>query len=93
MAGRLANKVAIVTGAGSIGPGWGNGKATAVLYAREGAKVVTSDINAEAARDTARIITDEGGEATLSFKRSPIPYVSRSWSSSPASLASSSAFM
>ena len=34
---KLKDKVAIVTGAGSIGPGWGNGKAAAVLFAREGA--------------------------------------------------------
>ena len=40
MADRLKGKVAIVTGAGSAGPGWGNGKASAVLYAREGAKSV-----------------------------------------------------
>ena len=39
MAGRLQDKVAIVVGAGSSGPGWGNGKATAALFAREGAKV------------------------------------------------------
>jgi len=37
MGERLKNRVAIVTGAGSVGPGWGNGKATAVLFAREGA--------------------------------------------------------
>ena len=37
---RLENKVAIVFGAGSVGPGWGNGKATATLFAREGATVV-----------------------------------------------------
>src|SRR3546814_7768747 len=37
--GRLDGKVAIVTGAGSIGPGWGNGKATAVLFGRQGARV------------------------------------------------------
>ena len=42
MPGRLADKVAIITGAGSIGPGWGNGKATAVLFAREGAKVLAA---------------------------------------------------
>jgi len=36
---RLDGKVAIVTGAGSAGPGWGNGKATAVLMARQGASV------------------------------------------------------
>lgn len=45
MGERLKNKVAIVTGAGSAGPGWGNGKATAVLFAREGAKVFATDIN------------------------------------------------
>lgn len=39
MAGRLQSKVALIVGAGSIGPGWGNGKAAAVLFAREGAKV------------------------------------------------------
>ena len=38
----LKGKVAIVTGAGSVGPGWGNGKATAVLLARQGAKVSQS---------------------------------------------------
>ncbi len=37
---RLEGKVAIVTGAGSRGPGIGNGKATAILFAREGAQVV-----------------------------------------------------
>jgi NAD(P)-dependent dehydrogenase (short-subunit alcohol dehydrogenase family) len=36
MGDRLKDKVALVTGAGSSGPGWGNGKATAVLLAREG---------------------------------------------------------
>ena len=40
MAGRLKGKVAIVTGAASVGPGLGNGKATAMLFAREGAKVL-----------------------------------------------------
>ena len=42
----LTEKVAIVTGAGSVGPGWGNGKATAVLLARQGAHVFLVDINA-----------------------------------------------
>ena len=36
---RMENKIVLVSGAGSIGPGWGNGKACSVLYAREGAKV------------------------------------------------------
>ena len=63
MAGRLAGKVAIVTGAGSSGPGWGNGKAAAALFAREGARVCCLDINLAAAKETAGIIADEGGEA------------------------------
>ena len=58
---RLKDKVAIVTGAGSVGPGWGNGKATAVLFAREGARIAAVDINVEAARETAEIIESEGG--------------------------------
>ena len=63
MTGRLSGKVAIVAGAGSIGPGWGNGKATATIFAREGAKVVCADINRDAAEETAGIIRNEGGEA------------------------------
>lgn len=63
MADRLQGKVALVVGAGSIGPGWGNGKATAVLFAREGAKVMCADINLAAAQETAEIIRGEGGEA------------------------------
>jgi NAD(P)-dependent dehydrogenase (short-subunit alcohol dehydrogenase family) len=61
---RLENKVALVVGAGSIRPGMGNGKATAILFAREGAKVVAADINLEAAEETVNIIRGEGGEAT-----------------------------
>lgn len=64
MGKRVDGKVAIVTGAGSIAPGWGNGKAAAVLYAREGAKVFAVDINIEAARETKSIIDEEGGECT-----------------------------
>lgn len=63
MADRLAGKVALVVGAGSSGPGWGNGKATAALFAREGAKVMCVDRNADAAAETASIIESEGGEA------------------------------
>jgi NAD(P)-dependent dehydrogenase (short-subunit alcohol dehydrogenase family) len=66
MAGRLEGKVAMVTGAGSSGPGWGNGKATAVLFAREGAKVYAVDINLEAALETQNIILNEGGECKVS---------------------------
>src|SRR6266850_4320045 len=52
MGDRLKKKVALVSGAGSSGPGWGNGKATAVLFAREGAKVLAADINLDAAHET-----------------------------------------
>lgn len=62
MGERLKDRVAVVTGAGSIGPGWGNGKAAAVLFAREGAKVLAVDINEAAARETADIINGEGGQ-------------------------------
>jgi NAD(P)-dependent dehydrogenase (short-subunit alcohol dehydrogenase family) len=61
---RLKNKVAILFGAGSVGPGWGNGKATAVLFARNGAHVACVDINLEAAKETVGIIREEGGAAT-----------------------------
>lgn len=61
MGERLKDKVVFVTGAGSIGPGWGNGKAAAVQFAREGAKVFASDISREAVEETAQIIRDEGG--------------------------------
>ena len=60
---KLAGRTALVFGAGSAGPGWGNGKAAAVLYAREGARVVAVDLNEAAAAETQAIITDEGGTA------------------------------
>ncbi len=63
MAGRLATKVAIVTGAGSRGPGLGNGKATAILFAREGARVLCVDLVKERADETLGLIRAEGGEA------------------------------
>ncbi len=63
MSKRLNNKVAIVFGAGSVGEGWGNGKATATLFAREGARVVCVDIKPEAAAETVGIITGEDGNA------------------------------
>ena len=65
MTGRLAGKIAVVTGAGSVGPGWGNGKATAVLYAREGAHVVAVDRDKAAARETAAIVLSEGGTCSV----------------------------
>lgn len=58
---RLDGKVAFVSGAGSIGDGWGNGKATAVLLARQGARVFGTDVRESAAAETGRIIREEGG--------------------------------
>ena len=60
---RLKGKVALVTGAGSSGEGWGNGKAAAVLFAREGAQVFAVDIRSSAAEQTKRVIDEEGGMA------------------------------
>ena len=62
---RLENKVAIVTGAGSRGPGIGNGKATAILFAREGAKVLLVGRILEHVQETLEIINSEGGKASV----------------------------
>ena len=61
MGDRLRDRAAIVTGAGSVGPGVGNGKAAAVLFAREGAHVMAVDSNPKAAEETKRLIEEEGG--------------------------------
>lgn len=50
--GRLANKVAIIMGAGCVGPGWGNGRAIAVRFAQEGATVIAVDKNPESLPET-----------------------------------------
>jgi len=67
--GRLAGRVAFVTGIGSVGPGWGNGKAIAALYAREGAKVFGVDINPDAAEEACAAIraisAADGGECAV----------------------------
>jgi NAD(P)-dependent dehydrogenase (short-subunit alcohol dehydrogenase family) len=63
MANRLAGKIAIVAGAGSRGPGLGNGKAAAMLFAREGARVLCVDVAKERADETVGLIRAEGGEA------------------------------
>lgn len=62
---KLEGRTAVVIGAGSSGPGWGNGKATAVLLAREGAEVLCVDVNEEAAQETAELIRSEGGSAMV----------------------------
>lgn len=60
MGGRLSDRIAVVFGAGSVGAGWGNGKAAAVQFAREGAHVVAIDLKREAAEETCGIIAAEG---------------------------------
>lgn len=65
MTARLKDRIAIVTGAGSSGPGWGNGKATSVLFAREGAKVFAVDRVLSAAEETEAAITSENGTCAI----------------------------
>lgn len=60
---RLSGKVAIVTGAGSSGPGYGTGKASAIAFAREGARIVLFDRDEDSVRQTEKIIRAEDGEA------------------------------
>lgn len=61
---RLANKIAIVTGAGQTpGETIGNGRATAMLFAREGAKVMLVDRDLASAEETRTQVESEGGEA------------------------------
>ncbi len=62
---RLDGKVAIVTGAGSSGPGYGTGKATAILFAREGAEVLLVDREVDRAEETGTIISGFGGNASV----------------------------
>jgi NAD(P)-dependent dehydrogenase (short-subunit alcohol dehydrogenase family) len=62
--GRLDGKVILVFGAGSVGEGWGNGKATCVAYAREGATMIAVDRDKSAAQATASIIETLGGKAS-----------------------------
>ena len=64
MGERLHDKVAIVVGAGSTpGETMGNGRATAILFAREGARVLLVDRDGDSAEETRRMIAGEGGEA------------------------------
>src|SRR5229473_2612495 len=58
MAGRLQNKIALITGAGM-----GMGREAAVLFAREGARVVVGDLNGQAAAETVELVKRAGGEA------------------------------
>src|SRR5258708_37490554 len=65
MAGRRKGKGAVVTGAAPRGEGVGSGRATALMFAREGSKVVLVNRSAERADKLARQIKDEGGEAAV----------------------------
>jgi NAD(P)-dependent dehydrogenase (short-subunit alcohol dehydrogenase family) len=60
MPGRVEGKVALVMGAGCVGPGWGNGRAAAVLFAREGAKVFAVDKNQDAMTETVARVGNDG---------------------------------
>jgi NAD(P)-dependent dehydrogenase (short-subunit alcohol dehydrogenase family) len=65
VAGRLQDRIAIVTGAGSVGPGWGNGRATAVRFAEEGAKVFAVDRNLASTAETVEKVKAVGGEIVV----------------------------
>ena len=58
MAGRVSGKVALITGGGS-----GIGRATAIVFGREGAKVAIADYNRDGGEQTVRMIKDAGGQA------------------------------
>jgi NAD(P)-dependent dehydrogenase (short-subunit alcohol dehydrogenase family) len=62
MSGRLQDRIAIVTGAGCVGPGWGNGRATAVRFAEEGAKIFAVDRNLDSVSETIERVKAAGGE-------------------------------
>lgn len=58
---RLLNKIALITGAGSVGPGWGNGRAMAVRFAEEGAKIFALDREAAPLAETVARVEAAGG--------------------------------
>jgi NAD(P)-dependent dehydrogenase (short-subunit alcohol dehydrogenase family) len=65
MTGRLHDRIAIVTGAGSVGPGWGNGRATAVRFAEEGARIFAVDRDPASAVETVERVEAAGGEIVV----------------------------
>ncbi len=65
MPDRLKDKVAIITGAGSRAEGIGNGRAAAILFAREGAKLLLVDRDEQAAQATLELIRAEGNDAAI----------------------------
>ena len=65
MSGRLQDKIAIVTGAGCVGPGWGNGRATCVRFAEEGAKIFAVDRDLDSVAETIERVQAAGGEIAV----------------------------
>jgi NAD(P)-dependent dehydrogenase (short-subunit alcohol dehydrogenase family) len=65
MSGRLQDRIAIVTGAGCVGPGWGNGRATAVRFAEEGARIFAVDRDLDSVAETIARVKAVGGEIDL----------------------------
>jgi NAD(P)-dependent dehydrogenase (short-subunit alcohol dehydrogenase family) len=65
MTKRLQDKIAIITGAGSVGPGWGNGRATCVRFAEEGAKIFAVDRNPDSVTETIARVKEVGGEIAV----------------------------
>jgi NAD(P)-dependent dehydrogenase (short-subunit alcohol dehydrogenase family) len=63
--GRLQGKIALVTGAGSVGPGWGNGRATCVRFAEEGARIFAVDRNLDSTAETVEKVKAVGGEIVV----------------------------
>ncbi|MBL1421273.1 MAG: SDR family oxidoreductase [Alphaproteobacteria bacterium] len=62
MSKRLEGKIAIVTGAGCVGPGWGNGRATCVRFAEEGAKIFAVDLKPDTMEETLDRVRAVGGQ-------------------------------
>jgi len=65
MSGRLQDRIAIVTGAGCVGPGWGNGRATCVRFAEEGAKIFAVDRDVDSVQETVDRVNAAGGEIVI----------------------------
>jgi len=65
MSGRLQDRIAIVTGAGCVGPGWGNGRATAVRFAEEGARIFAVDRDLDSVAETIERVQAVNGEIVV----------------------------
>ncbi|HEY0224482.1 MAG TPA: SDR family NAD(P)-dependent oxidoreductase, partial [Pseudolabrys sp.] len=65
MTGRLQGKIALVTGAGCVGPGWGNGRAICVRFAEERARIFGVDRDLDSVAETVERVTAAGGEIEI----------------------------